>query len=416
MTLGLLASAAVLFHVGTTDAFNALTFGGRLVGVAFIAAALVEVIAALAVCDYWGKRAVRYSGAAVLIGVGTVTVTDLMFLITQFEGHDYTPFIWLWIGLLLWMGWASWVLARQRVWRGIPHPKSIALSVMVSGVVGAASLSYSQMYVPYVTPVTVPFTVSFGAPTMSADGTSLHLPAHVELRNSSSVRIYVVGTLWTVTGNPTIFDPQGKGMDEWKRDMWEHGSTLTHVRYSPSRLMGAGEFVTPGSPIEPGEADSVDKNVDVPLRSGLSRVTISATISYIRADRVRLPVNSYMQTIEASWDTASRQQKHQWDAPEWVAESGDEVYRHYSTISHSSEMANLTHTMDYVTAWWTIPKWHEGRLYAKENTNPYLSVSITSDADGEEHISEQEAESYGIAIDRAETERPIEELLKAARK
>ncbi|MEU3528386.1 hypothetical protein AB0E62_31830 [Streptomyces sp. NPDC038707] len=287
---------------------------------------------------------------------------------------------------------------------------------MVSGVVGAASLSYSQMYVPYVTPVTVPFTVSFGAPTMNADGASLHLPAHVELRNSSSVRIYVLGTLWTVTGNPATFDPQGKGMDEWKRDMLEHGSTLTHVRYSPSRLLGAGEFVTPGSPIDPGDAESSDTNVDVPLRSGLGRVTISATISYIRADRVRLPVNHYMRTIEASWDTESQQQKHQWDAPKWVAESGDEVYRHYSTISHSSEMANLTHASDYVTVWWTIPKWHEGRPFAKDDTLPYLSASVTRVPDGEEHISGQEAESYGVAIQRVDTERPIEELLKAARK
>jgi hypothetical protein len=36
MALGLLVSAAVLFHVGTTDAINALAYGGRVVGVAFI--------------------------------------------------------------------------------------------------------------------------------------------------------------------------------------------------------------------------------------------------------------------------------------------------------------------------------------------------------------------------------------------
>ncbi|MFI6765691.1 hypothetical protein [Streptomyces sp. NPDC050355] len=92
MALGLLASAAVLFHVGAKDAFGALAYGGRIVGVVFIAAALVEMVAVLALCDYWGKRALRYSGVAVLLGVGTVTVTNLAFLIVQFQGGDYTPF------------------------------------------------------------------------------------------------------------------------------------------------------------------------------------------------------------------------------------------------------------------------------------------------------------------------------------
>ncbi|MBT2452537.1 hypothetical protein J7F03_36905 [Streptomyces sp. ISL-43] len=416
MALGLLTSAAVLFHVGTTDAFNALTFGGRVVGVAFIAAALVEVIAALSAFDYWGKQAVRYSGAAVLIGVGTVTVTDLMFLITQFEGRDFTPFLWLWIGLLLWVGWAFGVLARQRVWRGIPHPKSIALSVLVSGVVGAASLTYSQIYVPYATPVTVPFDASFGAPTMSADGASLHLPAHVELQNSSTVRIYAVGTLWTVTGRPVTFDPRGKGMKEWKRDFWENSGTLRHVRDGPSRMLGAGEFMTAGSPIEPGEAISVDSVVDVPLRSGLGRVHIWAMLSYIRADRGTLPVKEYRHTIKLTWNPESQQQEHVGDVPEWVADSGDEAYWHSSKIKHSSKMLDLTHAMDYLTAWWTIPKWHEGSYFAKDDTDPSLSVSITRDPDGEEQISDEEMDSYGLKKEVSYTERTVDELLKAASK
>ncbi|MFF3140088.1 hypothetical protein [Streptomyces mirabilis] len=135
MALGLLASASVLFHVGSTDAFNALAYGGRVMGVAFLTAALVETVATLAVCDYWGKRVLRYSGAAVLVGVGTVTVTNLMFLFTQIQGRSYTPFLWLWITLVLWAAWAFWLLTRQKAWQEVPHPKGVALSVVVSGVV-----------------------------------------------------------------------------------------------------------------------------------------------------------------------------------------------------------------------------------------------------------------------------------------
>ncbi|MFF8024858.1 hypothetical protein ACFZDJ_27920 [Streptomyces sp. NPDC007896] len=153
MALGLLASASVLFRVGSTDAFNALAYGGRVMGVAFLTAALVEAVATLAVCDYWGKRVLRYSGAAILVGVGTVTVTNLMFLFTQIQGRSYTPFLWLWITLVLWAAWAFWLLTRQKARQGVPHPKGVALSVVVSGVAGIASLAYSQMYVPYSTPV-----------------------------------------------------------------------------------------------------------------------------------------------------------------------------------------------------------------------------------------------------------------------
>ncbi|MFJ5546250.1 hypothetical protein [Streptomyces sp. NPDC093225] len=412
---GLLASAAVLFHVGTTDAFNALAYGGRLVGVVFVAAALVELAAVVAVCDLWGRRAVRYSGAAVLVGVGAVLVTDLMFLITQIEGRTYTPFLWLWIGLLLWVAWALWALARLGVWASVPHPRSVALSVVVTGVVGAAGVGYSQMYVPYSTPVDIPFTVSFGKPTVSADGAFLHLPAHVEFRNSGSVRIYVVGTLWTVTGYPVTLHPHGSGMADWKRDMWEWEGTLRHVTYGPSRMLGVGKFVDPGSRLDPGDDVSGDTVVDVPLRSGLGRVGISATASFVRADRGKLG-NDYSRNYEASWDTESAAQKHVWDAPGWLAEPGDEFYRYHSKVYHSSEMLNLTHATDYASAWWVIPKWRKDSDFAEGDTSPYLKVSISKDPEGEEVLDDAEQEPYGMVTASRSAERTIEEFLKDAKR
>ncbi|CAL9676203.1 hypothetical protein SUDANB105_07902 [Streptomyces sp. enrichment culture] len=148
MALGLLTSASVLSCVGVKDAFNALAFGGRVMGAFFMAAALVEVVAALALWDYWRTRVLRYSGEAVLMGVGSVTGTNLMFMVIQIEGGDYTRFLWLWIGLGIWSIWALWTLTRQKIWQKIPNPKSVAISAVVSGIVGAAGLTYSQMYVP----------------------------------------------------------------------------------------------------------------------------------------------------------------------------------------------------------------------------------------------------------------------------
>ncbi|MFD3468151.1 hypothetical protein ACFWWM_17625 [Streptomyces sp. NPDC058682] len=65
MMIGLLVSGAVLFRMGLTDTLGALTFGGRVMGVVFLLAALVEAVAAAAVLDHWGKRVTRYAGQCV---------------------------------------------------------------------------------------------------------------------------------------------------------------------------------------------------------------------------------------------------------------------------------------------------------------------------------------------------------------
>lgn len=413
--LGILCSAAVLFYVGTTDAFNALAYGGRVVGAVFVGAALAEGIALLGVFDYWGKRAVRYSGAAVLVGVGTVTVTNLMFLVTQVQDRSYTPFLWLWIGLAFWACWSLWELTRQKVWKGIPHPRGIALSVLVSGGIGLVSLTYSQMYVPYSTPVKTPFSVSFGIPTMSADKATLHVPAHVQFRNAGSVRIYVVGTMWKVRGWPTRFTRKGTGENTWKREIWNYDETLRHVIYAPLRMLGAGRFVYPGSWADPGDDLSQDFVVDVPLRSGIGRIEIDATASFIRADRGKLG-NDYSNSGEASWDTESENEEHLRDAPRWVARAGEDFYRFHSKVYHSSEMLNLTHATDYATAWWVLPKWHEGDSFAKADTDPQLFVSISRDPEGEERLSDSEQEPYGMKTDSRWAERSLDQLLKSAKK
>jgi hypothetical protein len=416
MALGLLASAGVLFYVGMTDAFNALAYGGRVVGAIFIAAALMELVATVAVFDYWGKRALRYSGAAILVGVGTVMVTNLMFLITQIQGREYTPFLLLWIALGLWTGWSLWALTRQKVWKGIPHPKGIALSVVLSGVIGLASLAYSQMYVPYSTPVKIPFSVSFGNATLSADGAALHVPVHVEFHNAGSVRIYVVGTMWTGKGWPTRFTEKGTGVNTGKQELWSgYDETLRHVIYSSSHLLGAGRFAQPGDRLDPGDDLAHDFVVDVPLRSGLGRIEVDSTASYIRADRGKLG-NSYADSGEPSWSAKSGNERHLWDAPSWVANPGDDFYRYYSKIYHSSQMLNLTRAMDYATAWWVFPKWQKGDDFAQGDTDPRLKVSISRDRDGKEVLSDSEQEPYGMKTESRWAEISIDQLLKAAKK
>ncbi|OAH11312.1 hypothetical protein [Streptomyces jeddahensis] len=416
MALGLLTSVAVLLYVGIKDAFNALAYGGRVMGVILLAAALVEIVAALVLWDYWGKRVLRYSGEATLVGVGSVMGTNLMFLVIQIEGGDYnTSYFWLWIGLALWSVWAFWALTRQKVWQKIPHPRTVALGAAVSGIVGAAGLAYSQMFVPYSTPVKVPFGVSIGNPTMSADGAVLHVPTHVEFRNTGSVPIDVVGTMWRVKGYPTKLNTEGNSMREWKNDLWYNSKTLRHVTYSPSRMLGTGEIVDPGARLDPGDDFSKDPIIDVPLKSGIGRVEVYAIISYVRADRGKLG-NSYPVSHKASWDTGSKDGKHTGDAPEWVAAPGDEFYRYYSRIYRSSEMLNLTHAEDYASAWWVLPQWREGNGFAKGDTDPYMEVSISPHENLAQTLSDAEQAPYGMKTVDTFTERTIAQLLQASKK
>ncbi|MEV5842212.1 hypothetical protein AB0M32_09570 [Streptomyces sp. NPDC051985] len=398
--------------MASKDAFNALAYGGRLVGVVFIAASLVNLVAALAVWDYWGKQAVRYSGTAVLVGVGTVTVTNLMFLMSQIQGRSYTPFLWLWIGLAIWSAGVLWTLTRRRVWQEVPHPRRVALGVLVSGAVGISGLAYSQMYVPYTTPMKTPFSVSFGPPALSADGSFLHVPEHVEFRNTGSVRIYVVGTIWSALGWPTRFTEKGTGEEVWRRELDRFDETVRHVAYAPSRMLGAGRFADPGARLDPGDTLSGDFVVDVPLHTGIGRVEIDATTSYIRADRAKLG-NSYSSSGETSWDWDSKTGDQ---ALPDGAEDGDDFIRFGAKIYHSSEMLNLTHATEYVNASWLLPRWDHCPLAAKGETCPKLSVGIARNPDGSESLTDEEQEPYGMATKTRWAEESVDQLLKAARK
>ncbi|MFG3343532.1 hypothetical protein ACGF1Z_00525 [Streptomyces sp. NPDC048018] len=56
MSFGLVACMALLVVIGVPDAFDAITFAGRMTGFLFILGGLVQGAAAVATFDYWGKR------------------------------------------------------------------------------------------------------------------------------------------------------------------------------------------------------------------------------------------------------------------------------------------------------------------------------------------------------------------------
>ncbi len=417
MMLGLLVSAAVLFRVGLSDALRALTFGGRVMGVVFLTGALVETVAAAAVLDQWGKRATRYAGQCVLLGVVIATGTSLMFLILQWEGGYHAGLFWLWVALVAWAAWALWEVSRHKVWRGIPHPKSFATGVALSALIGSASVAYSAMYTPYVAPPKVPFMVSFGKPTLNAARTSLYVPAHLTFRNEGSISIFVVGTQWSATIWPSTFREKGTGLTRWRDELGDGWDTHRHEDFNaPARLLAAGQITSAGSRLDPGDDFSKQAVIEVPLKeSGQGRVQLDAAISFIRADRCKL-ANSYPQSIEYSWDVDSADRKHVWDAPPWLANPGDDFFRYRSRIYRSSTIMNMTQAPDWAAMWWVIPKWHEGRPFAPGDTIPYMQVHIARDPDSQEVLSEDEQEPYGMKTRSTSVDQPVALFRRAAEK
>ncbi|MGW5848908.1 hypothetical protein ACWFQ8_13320 [Streptomyces sp. NPDC055254] len=417
MVLGLLVSAAVLFRVGLTDTLGALTFGGRVMGVVFLAAALAETVAAAAALDHWGKRATRYAGQCVLLGVVIVAVTSLMFLILQWESGYHAGLFRLWVSLVAWSVWALWEVGRHKVWQGIPHPKGFATGVALSALVGSASVAYSAMYTPYVAPPKVPFMVSFGKPTLNAARTSLYVPAHLTFRNEGSISIFVVGTQWSATLWPSAFRAKGTGLTRWRDELGDGWDTHRHEDFNaPARLLAAGQITSAGSRLDPGDDFSKQAVIEVPLKDvGQGRVELGATVSFIRADRCKL-ANSYPQSIEYSWDVDSADRKHVWDAPSWLADPGDDFFRYRSRIYRSSAIMNMTQAPDWAAMWWVIPTWREGKPFAPGDTIPYMQVHIARDPDSQEVLSEDEQEPYGMKTRSTSVDQPVALLRRAAEK
>ncbi|AKL69601.1 conserved hypothetical protein [Streptomyces sp. Mg1] len=142
MLAGLLGSMALHVGIGWADAIGALTFAQRLVGVLFLLAGAVQGAALPAVVDYWGRRQVRLSGALVLLGVLMTLATTTLLLFLWLRERELIAAVLLFLALWCWSLWALRNLIREKVWRGIPHPRKFAAGVTVTALMTAISLGY----------------------------------------------------------------------------------------------------------------------------------------------------------------------------------------------------------------------------------------------------------------------------------
>ncbi|GAA3059436.1 hypothetical protein GCM10020000_47950 [Streptomyces olivoverticillatus] len=112
---GLVVTAGEFAWLGSEDANGALTYAGRLTGVALICAALLELIAASALADCRNTRGqlFRYSPAAVLLGVLASFLVNIALLVLHIESFSYSRYLWFWLPMTTWSAWTLHLLYKQ---------------------------------------------------------------------------------------------------------------------------------------------------------------------------------------------------------------------------------------------------------------------------------------------------------------
>ncbi|MFE9454712.1 hypothetical protein [Streptomyces sp. NPDC006739] len=360
-----------------TDALGALTYTGRIEGSLFLIAAILEIITAAVVFDHWGKRRLPYSGIITLVGVFVSLLVSSLLLSVQIYGGEYTHYLWLWIGLFIWSAWALMRLEPNHILKRITHPKSFAAGAVVSALLVASNFAYTQVYLPYASPVQARVVAKLGTPCLNNKHTILYLPVELHYQNSGKVGFTILGSQYSVYGRTAQFNERPNGLQEWKNDMVREpmSDLYRHTGVQGRDLISAGEFFRAGRSLDPDQEFVERKVVELSAGAKYDSIEVTASATAIREDRGDLDADYYIPNY--SWDTASVDGKHLHDAPLWVAQPGDEYISHHARIHYDSEVLNITRKPRYVTYWWVIPKKFSGANPENDLTAPHGEVTIS---------------------------------------
>ncbi|MFE1246986.1 hypothetical protein [Streptomyces sp. NPDC058735] len=348
---GLLVGGCVIGRIGLADAAGALSYLGRLTGFFMLTAAAMALVSVIAVINYWGKAGeahLRLSGAVVMLGCLTVLVANLMMLAVQAQGGDFTPYMPVWIILVLWAVWALWVMLHQeKVWRFLKSPRNFAIGVFVTGLLAVANFSYSQIYQPYAALPRIDSTASFGTPSVSDDGNTL-VPLRIRLKNSGKVSVYLVRSLYSVQGMRGVVTGKPREESDWKSDLL-NGWTEIHRNVADVRrtVIESGPIAREGNYLGPGESLFEDKIVEVPKRAPYDALTAAVWTDIARKDRVTIRVNE----AHYSWNEKLEEVDY---APRWVAEYPLPFVRQTYGMKLSSAVLAYTRKPRVLTTWWVL--------------------------------------------------------------
>ncbi|MFJ9561391.1 hypothetical protein ACIRQQ_15300 [Streptomyces fuscichromogenes] len=402
---GLVAAGGILGWFGLKDVSGALSFAGRMTGFFALVAALVMFLAAVAACDHWRGRSFRASGMFVLVAVLLVLVINTGLLAIQIQERELTNWLFVWIALTAWSGWAVWLLLRrEKVWKDISAPRTFAVGALVTTLLAFGNFAYSQVYLPYSTPMLVSVTAEFENPVADDATGGTAVPLRLTLKNGGKVSAYVPQSLYVVQGQ---YEETGQAAET--RKSWLYGASNGVVRddfqIKDATVIENGMIFYPGTDtwLDPGETRTVDRVVRLPRDIKYRTLMAYAEAILVRKDRVFLDAPD----VQKSWDEASL--KHISDAPEWVrggAPSGVDFLKWTFPLREGSHLAAATRKQKHLTTWWML-------------RNPAIAVTVSPSREGENVRPTAEDMNtllarYGLElIDSGSAEMPVEALTKS---
>ncbi|MER5790730.1 hypothetical protein [Streptomyces sp. NPDC001980] len=404
MAAGLVAGGGILAWFGLNDVSEALSFAGRITGFSALAAALVMFVAAVAACDYFGKRGFRASGIFVLAAVLLVLVVNAGLLAMQIEGRELTNWLIVWAALLIWSGWALWKLLRhEKVWKDIPAPRAFAVGALATTFLAFSNFAYSQIYLPYSTPMLVSVTVDLEKPVANHATGGTAVPLRLTLKNGGKVSAYIPQSIYVVQGQYEDTSQVAKSRKSWLYGA-SNGVLRENFQIRGSTVIENGMIFYPGTDtwLDPGETRTVDRVIQLPKGIKYQTLIAYSEAILVRKDRVSLDTPD----VQKSWDESSL--KHISDAPEWVrggAPRSVDFLKWTFPLREGSYLTAATRRRKHLTTWWLLQY-------------PNIAVTVSSSEGGENVRPSAEdmgtlLARYGLeAIDSGFAEMPIEALTK----
>ncbi|WP_369258365.1 hypothetical protein [Streptomyces sp. R35] len=406
MAAGLLTAGGVLARFGLKDVSEALSFAGRMSGFFGLVVALLMFTAAVAAFDFWGNHRIRGSGAFVLVAALLVLIINTSLLAMQIRGGEYTHWLIAWIIFVAWSIWALWMLLhRERILQEIRTPRVFAAGALLTALLPLASFGYSQIYVPYSTPMLVSVTAEFEKPIPNEATGGTALPLRLTLKNAGVVPAYVPQSIYSVNSQFEMTSEREESADDWLADA-DSGYPIVRRNFQVlgSTVIEAGTIFPSQSIfwLEPGDIQTIERIIQLPRDIKYQTVTASAFAILVRKDRVSLDDPE----TEASWNLSH---KHISEAPGWVAGRGTDFIKQTFPLHEGNSLTSATRKPKYIAAWWVLQKPTKVDLSGA----PYFMLTIAS-SESDENAEPKERDwntflsRYGLSIvDSGMTEIPV---------
>lgn len=378
LTVGLISTAVEFAWLGSEDVNGALTYAGRLTGVALLCAALLELVAAAVLADCRDSRTpFQYSPAMVLLGVLASLFVNLGLLVLQVESWSYSHYLWVWLLLTLWSVQALRLLHAQHKAKAfdIPRAKAIVIGASVTGLISIANFGYTQIYQPYMTPAEIATTVELGSAQVK--GGVVTVPVRVTSKNIGNVGVYALGSLYQLTAGRAVYTDKARTIGDWQHAINDGQTDLFRYEDEANRgyeLLAQGRIMQQGHKLDPGMEVASEKIVQFPLANSYDTLNASGDVVFMRTDRAALVSDVYAQSGRSSWhkDNSQASERH---APGWVAQKDTKTFQYRSPITHSNALLEYTRSTRYVTLWWAL---EEPR---KTWVGPYLVATVAAEDD-----------------------------------